>query len=144
MLPNLKTTGFQREKIEKQSRKRQKKKKPLLEELTSETSLKELFLKTEPLSREDHTHPRSGDLGWMKITSELELSNNIAVRRRNLSVYSAPSRFLSFFLPIIATLFFSFPFPKFYAHLDLMYQVLPLEIYLSCMVLPLTCQLIAA
>lgn len=65
----------------------------MLEELTSETSLKELFLKTEPLSSEDHTHPRSGALSWMKITSELELSNNIAQRRKNLSVYSAPQSF---------------------------------------------------
>lgn len=117
---------------------------PLLKVLTSETSLKELFLKTEPLSREDHTHPRSRGLGWIKITSELELSNNIAQRRRNFSVYSAPSRFLSFFLPIIATLFFSFPFPKFYTHLGLRYHVSPLEIYLSCMVSPSRCQLIAA
>lgn len=116
---------------------------PLLKVLTSETSLKELFLKTEPLSREDHTHPKSRGLGWIKITSELELSI-FAQRRRNFSVYSAPSRFLSFFLPIIAALFFSFPFPKFYTHLGLMYHVLPLEIYVSCMVSPSRCQLIAA
>lgn len=126
-LPDL-DPQFIRTKIEKQSKERQKKKKmSSLEELTDETtSLKKLFLKNEPLASEHHNYQRWGNGGGWKSHHN---SSYQAYCSRERKLIRALWRFLSyFFLPVMATLFFSFPFPKFYTHLYLMYQVSALEI----------------
>lgn len=94
-----------------------------------------LFLKDEPLTRKDHTYQRWGcRVGW-KSHQKSSYQMYCSKERKVLISW----RFLSHFLSIIATLFFS-PSPKFCTHADLMYEVSTLEIYLPCIFCPSKCQ----